>query len=694
MDQEDRELLEEFKAEAEEHLGHVERFFVEIEEAAPQVRAALVADVFRALHSVKGTSGFFELTRIESLAHAMESVLAALRDGEAEFTPALSDLLLGSLDKLAQMIAALPELQELEVDAEIEALTNALSNAEAPAPSAPVAETGSSAPKRPAPRASETIRVPVRLLDQLVNLAGELVLSRNQLASHLSGAPRETQTMIQGLDLVTSELQNSIMNARMQPVDTVFQKFHRIVRDLARKLGRHVRLELVGTRVELDRSILELLADPLTHLVRNALDHGIEPPEERAAAGKPEEAVLRISACQRAGQVEIEIEDDGHGVDPERIRAAAVARGILEESAARRLSDREAIDLIFAPGFSTAEQVTDVSGRGVGMDVVQTNMSKLGGKIGVESDLGRGTRVRIWLPLTLAIVPALVVEVAGTRFTIPQTSVDELIQPAGRVQRVSGQEVLDVRGSFLPLVRLDALLGLAPACEATASEEGYVVVSRVGGQRFGLWVDEVIDSEEIVVKPRPHLLKHCAAYAGATLLGDGRVAMILDVGGVAGCAALAFQGLEARPQEAAPDAGGVVSEMVVFANAPDEQFAMALGDVLRFERVPVERIQRVGEREYLPYGDGSLELIRLEDRLAAQPAAPDATEMFVLIPRHGDRAAGILASAILDTVQIDRLPEASPGDGEAVLGRMTIDDRVTRVLDAARLVPRATGGPA
>jgi two-component system chemotaxis sensor kinase CheA len=382
-----------------------------------------------------------------------------------------------------------------------------------------------------------SVRVDVELLDSLMRLVGELVLARNQLVSRLDDTTDTTKDSslarsAQRLSLVTSELQEQVMKTRMQPVDAVWSKMPRVVRDLAKTCGRQVRLEMEGRETELDRSVLEAIKDPLTHLVRNAVDHGIEAPDVRKAAGKPVEGILRLRAYHEAGQVHLEIIDDGAGIDPQKIVAKAIDRGLVSQAQLATMTPREIMHLIFLPGFSLAAKVTNVSGRGVGMDVVKTRIEAIGGSVDVTSRVGKGSTFRLTIPLTLAIIPALTIGCAGRRYAVPQVSVLELVRLSGEharggIELISGAPVYRLRDMLLPLVRLDEQLALVPFGSADADQQvdgergGFIVVLHAEQQRFGLVVDDVLDTQEIVVKPLGRHLKGIPVYAGATILGDG-----------------------------------------------------------------------------------------------------------------------------------------------------------------------------
>jgi len=618
---------------------------------------------------------------------------------------------------------------------------------QSPAPSRPDPKP---APKGETPRSKDhgkpaetSIRVHVSLLENLMTLAGELVLSRNQLLQAVTTGAAGVDRIAQRIDLITSELQETIMLTRMQPVGKIFGKFPRVVRDLARKLGKEVELEVEGNEVELDKTIIEGLNDPLTHLVRNAVDHGLETPSERLAAGKPAKGRVSLRAFHEAGHVNIEISDDGRGIDAEKIVAKAIEKGLLGAEQARAMSEKEKVGLIFLPGFSTAEQVTDVSGRGVGMDVVKTNLDKLGGVVDIDSAPGRGTTVRIKLPLTLAIIPSQIVAAGGQAFAIPQVNMDELLRiPASqvkeRIEIVGDAEVVRLRDRLLPLVRLADVLGLSPKYrDPTTGEEREdrrrsladrrgrrlslddpgteadgapsqpedrrggpdrrtasavnIVVANAGAFQYGLVVDELLDAEEIVVKPLGRHLKGCGCYAGATIMGNGRVALILDVPGVARLAQLTSVEGSARAAEVKERARrGAVGEehLLLFRYAPTERFALPLDVVQRIERVKRDDIAVVGGRRVLQYKGGILPLLALDD--VAQVGMPDEdAEPVVLVVRLPGRSAGLLATGPVDAyqgrIEVDRETLVQPG----IAGSTVIDGETVLVVDVVDVARRS-----
>jgi two-component system chemotaxis sensor kinase CheA len=549
-----------------------------------------------------------------------------------------------------------------------------------------------------------SVRVDVELLDSLMRLVGELVLARNQLVSRLDDSTGHTgdnakdsslARSAQRLSLVTSELQEQVMKTRMQPVDAVWSKMPRVVRDLARTCGRHVRLEMEGRETELDRSVLEAIKDPLTHLVRNAVDHGIEPDEVRTAAGKPAEGVLKLRAYHEAGQVHLEIIDDGAGIDPQKIAAKAVERGIVTQPQLAQMTPREIMHLIFLPGFSLAAKVTNVSGRGVGMDVVKTRIEAIGGSVDVSSKLGLGSIFRLTIPLTLAIIPALTIGCAGRRYAVPQVSVLELVRLSGEharggIELISGAPVYRLRDMLLPLVRLDEQLGLVPfgsgedVVSADGERGGFIVVLHAEQQRFGLVVDDVLDTQEIVVKPLGRHLKGIPAYAGATILGDGTVVLILD----AATLARRSNVLANAGGAATEDTGAtveVVDPVLVVEVASDRRAAIPLEMVTRLEEIQADSIEHVGGREVVQYRGHIMPLVRLSNLLGAYGEGSGDGGVQLVVYTRGERSVGFVVERILD-IATERVGTRSDIDDTALVGSVVVGDRVVELLDVESAV--------
>ena len=531
------------------------------------------------------------------------------------------------------------------------------------------------------------IRVAVTVLDRLMNLAGELVLSRNQLLQTVASSDQGALGVVAArVNLVTSELQETIMQTRLQAIGTVFGRFQRVVRDLSNSLGKQCHLTLEGQEVELDKSIIESIGDPLTHLVRNAVDHGIELPEVRVKAGKPPAGTLALRAFHQAGKVNIHISDDGRGIDVARLKENAVAKGIITSEQAHGMSDREALQLIFRPGFSMAAKVTAVSGRGVGMDVVKTNIERLGGTVTVETALGTGTQIHVKLPLTLAIIPSLVVRSAGRRYAIPQASIRELVRVkaadvAKRIERVKFAEVFRLRGTLLPLIRLTTVLNVNPSQENTATERAmHIIVVEAGHLRYGLVVDGLCDSEEIVVKPLGRHMKNSTCLAGATILGDGKVALILDITGIASHCQLAIPEGDAATTASGGDVAEETQAMLLFSNHPAEYFGVAMELVARIERVRSDQIDSVGGMQILQYRGSTLPLLSLEDYIGCKPRE-EAAKIYVVVFSAAQREVGLLVPELLDIravpTQIDTITFRKPG----VVGSLVFEQMTVRLVD-------------
>jgi two-component system chemotaxis sensor kinase CheA len=560
----------------------------------------------------------------------------------------------------------------------------------APQPAAPAATQIDPKPVAAARRKpEETIRISVGLLDSLMNLAGEMVLGRNRLlriAGRSDNGPdnSQMQSVVQEISSVTSNLQDTIMRARLQPVGGLFGKFTRIVRDLSHKLNKEIQLEIFGDDVELDRTLLEGLSDPLTHLVRNSVDHGIEAPANRTAKGKSSCGTIRLSAAHLAGRVQIEVLDDGGGMDPERLKSKAIEKGILTVDQAARMTDSDALQLIFAAGFSTAAAVSDISGRGVGMDVVKTNIEKLGGHVELDSRLGQGTRIIIRLPLTLAIVPALIVGCRGTNYALPQINVDEIVHPGEEypLKSMGGARVLELRGQLLPVVDLSDLLGHPP--RENTKQENFVVVLRLDHVSYGLIVNEIISNEEIVVKPLGRHLRTVPYYTGATILGQGEIAMILDPNSMAQGRISASQlALNASKSSEVALSDSTSERVLIFQETDGEFLAIHLKKVMRVESVKGSDIERIGSMDCLRKNhDSTLRLVQLSDLIPIKPQTQRAEEFFLIVPRPPFDGLSLVASRIVDSAdlsddQIDRATFKAKGlQGSAVLS-----DRLSLVLD-------------
>jgi two-component system, chemotaxis family, sensor kinase CheA len=547
-----------------------------------------------------------------------------------------------------------------------------------------------------------TVRVDVALLDKLMNLVGELVLARNQIVQF--GGRVEDPGFVgaaQRLNLITTELQEHVMKTRMQPIGNVWAKLPRVVRDLAVQCGKQVRIEMLGKETELDRTILEAIKDPLTHVVRNAVDHGIETPELRATRGKPRTGTLVLKAFHEGGQVNIEITDDGAGLKLDAIRSKAVERGLVAAERAARLSNHELAQLVFLPGFSTAAQVTNVSGRGVGMDVVKTNIEKIGGTVDLVSAHGGGTTLKIKIPLTLAIVPALIVSSAGQRYAIPQVNLLELVRLEGEarsaIQRIHGTPVYRLRGKLLPLVFLNEELRASATAPASDDSDGdststNIVVLQADDRQFGLVVDQVRDTEEIVVKPLGKELKGITVYQGATIMGDGRVALILDILGLAQHAGAVGRARDQTRNEsekrraATADSprGDERQALLLFSVGTESVMALPLSMVARIEEFPRERLERAGNRMVVQYRREILPLIDLSEAVGGRAADSGPSVQVIVYSEHG-RSVGFVVGRILDVVEDSVHVERCTAQ-RGLLGAAVIQDRVTDLLDVEGVI--------
>ncbi|MDQ1682794.1 MAG: two-component system, chemotaxis family, sensor kinase CheA [Frankiaceae bacterium] len=545
--------------------------------------------------------------------------------------------------------------------------------------------------------ADSSIRVDVELLDNLLRQVGELVLTRNQISGRILGSGDLSLTRSwQRLNIITAELQEGVMKARMQPVDNVWNKLPRLVRDLCVATGKNVKLEMEGGDTELDRTILEAVKDPLVHLVRNAIDHGIESAEDRERRGKRPEGRLMLRAYHEGGQVNIEIADDGMGIDSTRIAQAALTKGLITNKQLETMSQSELINLIFLPGFSTAARITNVSGRGVGMDVVKTNMERIGGSIEVITDPGVGTTFRIKIPLTLAIIGAIIVRCGGQQFAIPQAGALEIIQldprePDCIVEYVGAAPVYRLRGALLPLVYLRDVLGLQDQANDTAHGVQHILVAGSEDRQYGLVVDEVLDTEEVAVKPLSAQLKRTAMYAGATILGDGRVSLILDVWAIAHRQRVegsAGRSTTSVADVVRPSAGGIYAHSHLVVRLADERrIAIPLSAVTRLEEIPSASLEQVGPREHLQYDGNVLPIARLSRVVGALDSGESADERLlqVVVYTANGRSIGLVVDAIID---IDDEPAASLTDidGPGVSGTAIVQQRITEILDVQQAI--------
>ncbi len=685
------DLTKEFLAESVDGLDRMDRCLTELEANPKSVE--LLGEIFRAVHTIKGTTGFLGFGRLEKLAHAGEHLLESLRDGRLAVSSEIISGLLALIDGLRVILSLIERTggegtRTADVDTALIAMLEQLDhgevvpgtvamppmqNAQALQSSRPptrerVTEAASTPAAKPSPVAlasvaEKTLRVDVDVLNRMVNLVGELVLTRNQmLQSHLS--PATFPQLMVRLDSVTADLRETVMRARMQPVGHLFGKFPRLVRDLARTCGKQVRLEFEGQETGLDKTLLEAIKDPLTHAVRNAIDHGIESAADRILAGKHPEGLVQLRACHQNGSVVIEVADDGGGISIERILAKALERGLIDKEQAASMPIADALELIFRPGFSTAEKVTHLSGRGVGMDVVRANVEKVGGTVQMETRAGQGSILRMRVPLTLAIVPALVVLSGGQSFCVPQGALAELVYVPKReadsaVERIGGAEVYRLRDHLLPMVWLSRTLQLNQALADEPKHGFYLAVLEADGCRFGLVVDDLMSPEEIVVKPLSADLRDIGVFSGATVLGNGKLAMILDIPSIAARAGIRSIAkpiaLDSSPEA---HANASVPMFLIFEDgAPStraERRALPLAAVERIETVPIGLVEYAAGRALLQYQGEPMPLEDLGGVLKEHTEAAHEAQLTVLIClRKDDRTGtsqryGLVVRRVLD----------------------------------------------
>ena len=707
------DLIREFLIESHAGLDQMERCLTELEDRPAD--AELLANIFRSVHTIKGTTGFLGYARLESLSHAGENLLGLLRDGKLVANGEIISVLLdlqdglrailrsietddnegqGSDEEIVERLVALAQIgaaphtssKSARILSEVEAISN-----RAPQPGA---EAHSQGPPQPNVTDS-TLRVDIGLLNRMMNLVGELVLTRNQILQ-ANSTNAEFTPLARRLDMVTADLREAVMKARMQPVSHVFSKFPRLVRDLAQQLDKRVHLRMEGQETELDKSLLEAIKDPLTHSVRNAIDHGIEAPDLREASGKDAEGQLTLSSRQQGSHVIVEVTDDGGGIRVERIRDKAIERRLITPQKAAQLSDRELLQLIFLPGFSTAEKVTNVSGRGVGMDVVRTNVERIGGKVEIDSRPGAGTTLRLSIPLTLAIVPALIVRSRGQDFALPQTALVELVyltpeEGKTQIEWLENAPLYRLRGRLLPLIFLSELLGLNRLFEQPQDGGHYIAVLNADGRRYGLVVDGLADPEEIVVKPLSAALKRIGLFSGATVMGNGEMALILDPGAIAGRVGIGLSP-DDLVQPAAGESTALSESEFLLVKTGEDQQALPLNNVVRIERIPRTRIEWLEKMPVLRFGGTVLPLedrSRLLDR-----AEPSDAEITIVVCRDGERHVGVTVSHVLDVASGAPLVDA--GTRSLVPDVTLLKERVTGIVNLSRIpelpVPVEVGG--
>ncbi|WFU35028.1 hybrid sensor histidine kinase/response regulator [Bradyrhizobium brasilense] len=764
------DLLREFLTESSESLDTVDNQLVQFEQDPNN--AKILDNIFRLVHTIKGTCGFLGLPRLEALAHAGETLMGKFRDGMPVKAEAVT-LILSSIDRIKEILAGLeateaePEGNDRDLIDQLEAMVEhgmaAMAAGEAaaeedvpvveappvqanmtegtlvvqtlerplrpgevsldelerafretetevaaPAPAVKLAPAAAAAEpaeaaKKPARKAAgedvqegdkianQSIRVNVDTLEHLMTMVSELVLTRNQLLE-ISRRNEDTEFKVplQRLSNVTAELQEGVMKTRMQPIGNAWQKLPRIVRDLSGELGKQIELEMHGADTELDRQVLDLIKDPLTHMVRNSADHGLETTAERVAAGKPEQGTIRLSAYHEGGHIIICIADNGRGLNTERIKAKALQNGLVTEAELEKMTEAQIHKFIFAPGFSTAAQVTSVSGRGVGMDVVRTNIDQIGGTIDIKSVAGEGASVTIKIPLTLAIVSALIVEAGGDRFAIPQLSVVELVRARAnsehRIERIKDTAVLRLRNKLLPLIHLKKLLKIDDGATTTDAENGFIVVTQVGSQTFGIVVDGVFHTEEIVVKPMSTKLRHIDMFSGNTILGDGAVIMIIDPNGIAkalGASGSSAHDLADDNASAHAASGEQLTSLLVFRAGSSQPKAVPLGLVTRLEEIATDKIELSNGRYMVQYREQLMPLVQMAGvEVQSQGSQP------ILVFADDGRSMGLVVDEIIDIVE-ERLNIEVAGSQDGILGSAVIKGQATEVIDVGHFLPMA-----
>ena len=739
MDEND-EVLQEFLVESHENLDRLDQDLVQLERTPDAVET--LSSIFRTIHTIKGTCGFLGFSKLESVTHVGENLLGRLRDRELTLDADIVSGLLLMVDAVRGMLASI-ESTGGEGDGDYSALVAQLEELtagnSAPEPSVPrlgdvLVEQHVATPEqieqavqaqvegdtrqlgellvdegvvRPndlidalqtqadarSALTDHSIRVDVALLDKLMNLVGELVLARNRVLQFTrADSDPGFVTTSQRLNLITSELQEGVMKTRMQPVGNIWNKLPRVVRDLSRQLGKQVRIDMEGEDTELDKTIIEAIKDPLTHIVRNSVDHGIETPETRTAAGKPAEGRLLLRAFHEGGQVNIEITDDGAGIDLDKVRARAVERNLLSADQAARMGEREVAHLVFLPGFSTAAAVTNISGRGVGMDVVKSSIEKIGGTVDLQPKKGQGTTLRIRIPLTLAIIPALIVVTDGDRYAIPQVNLLELVRLEGEQARTAVEHIHDtkvyrLRGNLLPLIDLRHELGLGER-QDDGDQAMNIVVLQADDRQFGLVVEGVTDTEEIVVKPLGKQLKGIPTFAGATIMGDGRLALILDVLGLAQRARVVTENRE-RAAVATSTSTGTAADtaqsLVVLRVGDEGRVALPLSSVARLEEFERSRVEHGSGQDVVQYRGEILPLVDVARALGIPAAQGQPDLMQVVVHTESGRSVGLVVEEIVDIVE-EHVTVAAVAARKGLLGSAVVQGRVTDLLDAQAVI--------
>ncbi|MBD1845894.1 chemotaxis protein CheA [Cyanobacteria bacterium FACHB-63] len=686
----DAEDLKVFLVESHEILAQFEQDVLRLENSS--LDSALLHRMYRALHTIKGNCGFIPFPKLEAIAHAGEALLDKIRTAQRRISPEIATVLLQLTDVIRQILRTI-EITKTEGNQDYSSLIatlTALCTVDAAIDG--ISPIESDAEAKPVTQFDSTIRVQIDLLDHLMNLMGELVLARNRvLQLTATSSDSALISTCQQINLITSELQDQVMQTRMQSIHTLWRTLPRFVRDLAIACSKEVTLVLEGGETELDRSIVAAIKDPLTHLIRNCIDHGIELSTARLAAGKSAAGTLKLRAAQESGKVILEVSDDGAGIDPDQIKVRSQQLGLISATEAELISNQEALDLIFQPGFSTATEVTRLSGRGVGLDVVRRNIESVKGTVEVESQLGQGTTFCLKIPLTLAIIPTLLVRSGGERFAIPQASIQELVRIEGQeqidqsIETVLNVPVYRLRGQILPLVKLASVLQLSTA----ATEVVYFVVITVDRYHYGLIVDDIEDTQDIVIKPLSKQLKSLEMFAGATVLGDGTAALILDAAGLARYAGIQKQ----TPTLTAVSQSGPHDRQLILIvlGTENTRMGIVLTQATRLETISRTKIEQVGQQFLMQYGDRVVALIDLQAVFTGKSRSLDQFEesiSIVVITLDQNRTVGLMVNQILDIVE-----ESLTVTGAAIRPGSqcyaTVQGQITEILDLDAIVELA-----
>jgi two-component system chemotaxis sensor kinase CheA len=715
-------LLPIFLEEALEHLATLEHDLVELEKSVENADSELINSIFRAIHSIKGNAPMVGLKNVSNLSHAMETCFAQVRDKIITIDMPLVNAIYESFDMLSQMIADIDTSDDLDISAFVEKLNTFINQSPTPkkekkslikdtAPTgddisvekdleSPIPATDT-APATHIEHAvhdtkthdhtsthtqrAETVRVSVKLLNDIMTEASELVLARNQLLrSSQSSTEKELglSEVVQKIDKITSILQEKILHTRLQPISIIFEKLPRLIRELEHKLDKNIRLFMSGNDVMLDKSIIENLSDPLTHIVRNCADHGIETSEVRESAGKPEYGTISISASGKGGKIYITVSDDGGGFHRDKILDAALKKNILTAESAEKMTDSQIYELTLAPGFSTATSVTTVSGRGVGMDVVKTNIEKLGGRISIESSPYDGSTVTLIMPLTLAIMPALIFRVGEINFAIPQATVHEVVRVKRddgdrRIEHINDRLVLRLPDKLIPVVTLHDILSISHT--STDHAVTRLLVLHHNNNKFAIIVDEIFTNQEVVIKSLPKFFRDCGIYSGTTIMGDGSVALIVDTLGIALRSNLDFVSLAEQNKMIlelyeSNITHHLLHQILIFSNSDSDYFAICLDQLQKVEMFNCESIKIIDGKEYYVFEDTDIQIVRLEKFLPVSPTNITDENIFVLISNHHENPIGIIAHSIVDVREMEDNINHDFFTVRGLLGTSVIDD--------------------